>query len=52
MIFGAMVELLERIDDSADTLMLYVDPVISPLIVALVVFPTLMVDIVCSPCCW
>ena len=52
MIFRARVKLLERIDDSVDTLMLYVDPVIRPLIVALVMFSTLMVDKVRSPCRW
>jgi hypothetical protein len=37
---------------SADTLMLYVDPVIRPLIVALVTFPNSSVNTLCSPFCW
>ena len=52
MISGAMVVLLDSVAEFANTLMLYVDPVIRPLIVALVMFLTLIADTLCSPCRW
>ena len=52
-ISGAMFDIIMNPKvESADTLMLYVDPVIRPLVVALVTFPNSSDDTLCSPFCW